>query len=249
MPTVDFSLICLEELPSTNSYLKELNRERTLKEGTVVRAVAQRAGRGQAGNHWEAEAGKNLTFSLLLYPPSLPVRRQFLLSQCLSLALIDFLREELEDVSIKWPNDIYCADKKICGVLIENEIEGNNIMSSVMGIGLNVNQTRFVSDAPNPVSMKQLTGKDYDPDHLLRKLLLHIAGSYRIMQTSPDAIHARYHQHLYHGEGFFPFWDKQGKFIARIVEVKPEGYLVLETEKAEVREYLFKEVSFSKPLT
>jgi len=244
MKTIKFPLITLEETPSTNSYLKEMHKKGLAQEGTVVRSITQTAGRGQIGNHWESESEKNLTFSVLLYPPSLSVRQQFLLSEMAALAVLKTLEKELSDVCIKWPNDIYYKDKKICGILIENEIEGALISSSIIGIGWNVNQLLFKSNAPNPVSMKQITGRQYDLDQLLDTFVSCFHDSYAMLQSDPFQIEKEYRQHLYHGEKYHSFWDKNGEFTARIVEIKSDGYLVLSTKESEIRSYLFKEVSF-----
>lgn len=249
MPTVDFPVIYLKETASTNSYLKELRKKEHVTEGTVVCTHEQTAGRGQMGNHWESEPGMNLTFSLILFPINLPVRKQFLLSEMVSLSILEILNEEQAGFSIKWPNDIYYGDRKICGILIENEIEGSHISSTIAGIGLNVNQTTFRSDAPNPVSLKQITGKEYDLPQLLKKLqdkLMHLYAGLGSLQGE-DRISKRYEEHLYHGQGIHPFWDENGKFMASIAGVRPEGYLVLKTEEGDIRQYLFKEVSFAPP--
>lgn len=247
MKTVERPQIKLEETASTNSWLKELNRRQRVEEGTIVRAISQTAGRGQAGNSWESESGRNLTFSILLRPQAFPVRQQFLLSEMVALAVQELLSEELPDITIKWPNDIYHADRKICGILIENEIEGDLIVSSVAGIGLNVNQTEFRSAAPNPVSMKQITGKEYDLDSLLENLADRLFEQYKLLQSQPGELSARYFSRLYRSNGFFSFWDQNGEFAAKITGVKPEGNLVLTTESGEERSYLFKEVSFFPP--
>ena len=234
--------ILLQETNSTNSYLKELNCTKQLKEGTVVQTLFQTAGRGQAGNYWESEQGKNLTFSLILYPAQIPVSNQFLLSQIVSLAIYDVLSEEASGISIKWPNDIYYKDSKICGILIEQEITGTEISSSIIGIGVNVNQMEFKSNAPNPISLQQITGKSYELFPLLERIIARILQLYE----HEEAFHiiSRYKKCLYHRDGFYSFRDKDGIFSATIIDVEDKGSLVLETSAGERRQYLFKEVSF-----
>ena len=164
-------IIRLEETTSTNSYLRQLLFKESLPEGSVVVAQTQTAGRGQIGNVWESETGKNLTFSIVLYPDCIPANRQFLISQITSLSVKETLEAYTNDVAVKWPNDIYWKDKKICGMLIENDLSGHNMYCSIIGIGINVNQAVFFSDAPNPVSLCQIIGKEIDKEELLDRFL------------------------------------------------------------------------------
>ena len=151
------TIIRFDSLESTNKYCEALVLSQ-VGDFTCYWALEQTAGIGQRGNHWHSSSGKNLTFSLVLHPIFLPADRQFKLTQALSLALVDFLSifNFQFSIQIKWPNDIYVGDKKICGVLIENRIHGRRIKDCIIGIGLNINQTTFRSDAPNPVSIKQI---------------------------------------------------------------------------------------------
>jgi BirA family biotin operon repressor/biotin-[acetyl-CoA-carboxylase] ligase len=167
MQTVTPNLIALDSVPSTSSYLATIAD--TLPDGTVVVTREQTAGRGQRGNSWEAEPGANLTFSLLLRPEGVKAVEQFAISEAVALGIVTALQAYMPgvDVRIKWPNDIYANGRKICGILIENAILGTEIRRSIAGIGINVNQTVWRSDAPNPVSMAQLTGKTFDLDTLL----------------------------------------------------------------------------------
>ena len=148
----------LAETDSTNTYLQQLDADRHLPEGYIVYTDAQRAGRGQRGNSWESQPGKNLTFSLLLRPEHIPANQQFLLSQAVSLAVTDVLNRYASGFSIKWPNDIYWEDKKIAGILIENVLSGSTFARSIVGIGLNI--TRSVSSAmpPTPCRCSRLQG-------------------------------------------------------------------------------------------
>ena len=138
--TFPVPLIHLEETDSTNKYLNELCNKQCVEELTTITADFQTSGRGQRGNSWESEAGQNLMFSFVLYPTFLKARRQFLLSQIISLAIKEELERYVSNISIKWPNDIYWKDKKICGMLIENDLTGVHISRSITGIGINVNQ-------------------------------------------------------------------------------------------------------------
>ena len=249
--TFPFPLVALEETDSTNRYLSQLcdDSREAVAELTTVTAEFQTAGKGQRGNSWEAEAGKNLLFSFVLYPSFLKARRQFILSQIVSLAIKEELSRYADDITIKWPNDIYWKEKKICGILIENDLTGSCIRRCISGIGINVNQDIFRSDAPNPVSLKQITGEEHDRREILARLLTRVEAYYRKIQ-SEDAeafiadINARYARSLFRRRGFHPYRDADGKFLARLLRVEPDGRFVLEDENGKEREYLFKEVQY-----
>ena len=218
---------------------------------TLVVAEAQTAGRGQTGNHWESEAGKNLTFSLLFHPDFVLASEQFILSQCIALsvwhALIDYVPAE-NALTIKWPNDIYVDDRKICGTLIECDLQGKHISNCIIGTGLNVNQTVFHSDAPNPVSLKQLTGKEHDREAILDSIVAHFQLLYEQVLGGHSAdIRKEYMQHLYRREGFHTYRDVRGEFLAEIADIEPTGHLLLRFENGNVCRYEFKEVQFLIP--
>lgn len=237
--------IHIDSTLSTNAYLKDLLKGEELPEGTIVVAREQLAGRGQAGNSWESEPGKNLTFSLLLYPDFLPIQDYFLLSEAVALGIKKALDSYLGFLSVKWPNDIYYRDKKLAGILIENEIQGRSIVRSVIGIGLNVNQEVFRSQALNPVSMKQITSTEYPLDRLLEDIVTSIHSCYNdLKEGNTKRITQNYHRSLYRRDGFYLYQDKAGEFLARIDSVDPSGYLHLITEDGKRRKYAFKEVSY-----
>lgn len=238
-------IIRLEETQSTNRYLRELmTRDNSLPEGSLVIADFQTAGKGQIGNSWESEAGKNLTFSLLLYPNFLPANRQFLISQITSLSVKDALDSYIDSVSVKWPNDIYWKDRKICGMLIENDLSGSYLYSSVIGIGLNVNQEVFRSNAPNPVSLRQITGKELDRDEILHRFLRIFFDYYCLLLQEKEAeVRTAYMAALYRNDGYYPYLDADGPFEARIYAIEPTGHLILERRDGERKRYAFKEVS------
>ena len=240
------NIIKVEEAGSTNTMLAALT---DAPHGTALSARSQTAGRGQRGNSWEAAPGKNLTFSLLLRPETIPAARQFEISEIVAIAIARVLRRRLDTdrVRIKWPNDIYYDDLKICGILIENTLCGNYIERSIAGIGINVNQERFLSDAPNPVSMLNIAGHEFDLDRLLDETVSAIVGDFDAYSASPDteALTSLYRSMLWRGDGFRPYRDNlAGEDIrARIVEVSPSGILTLETAAGELRSYAFKEVT------
>lgn len=238
-------IIRLPEACSTNASLRLLleKEPEKLPEGSVVLAEKQTAGRGQAGNVWESEPGKNLTFSVVLYPDGIPANRQFLISQIVALSVKETLDAYVEDIRVKWPNDIYWRDKKICGILIENDLAGNVMYCSLVGIGINLNQEVFHSDAPNPVSLCQLTGQTYDKELVLDRFLDRLYAYYLLLlQEKYAEIGMRYRRALYRGEGYFRYADAGGSFEACIREIETTGHLVLMLRDGSLRRYAFKEV-------
>lgn len=243
--TDTFPLIHIEETDSTNNYLIKLSDREPVAECTVVQADFQSAGKGQRGNSWEAERGKNLLFSFVLYPTFLEARRQFILSQVIALAVKEELEQYTGDISIKWPNDIYWREKKICGMLIENDLAGMHIGRCVTGIGLNINQERFASDAPNPVSLKQITGQETDRQTVLCGIMRRVQTYYAdIRQGNTEGIAGRYLNALFRREGMHRYRNADGEFLARIRDVEANGHFVLEDERGNIRRYVFKEVQY-----
>jgi len=227
---------------STNVLLWEMIREKSLPEGFVVQTDFQTAGKGQVGNSWESETGRNLLFSMVLYPQRVTVDNQFLLSQLVSLGIKEALDEYTAGITVKWPNDIYWNDKKLVGILIENSLQGTKIKSSVIGIGLNVNQKVFVSNAPNPVSLLRITGRRQNRKLLLAKIRQNIQKLYT--ELSVTKIRAEYAEALYRKDGFYAYRANDETFQAKIISVHPDGQLELETEAGERKGFYFKEVSF-----
>lgn len=238
-------LIHISETNSTNNCLQTVCAKEKVEEFTTVVADFQTSGRGQRGNSWESEPFKNLLFSFVLFPEFLEARRQFLISQIVSLAIKEELNTYTDDISIKWPNDIYWKEKKICGILIENDLMGRNINQSIAGIGININQEEFHSLAPNPVSLYQITGKQYDIFEVLKNIMLRIQSYYKLLQKDETApIVTQYEKSLFRKEGMHRYRDANGEFLARIVCVEPEGRLILEDKMQNQRGYMFKEVEY-----
>ncbi len=240
------NIILLNEVESTNNYANQLILSNAAEEGTVVLAQYQKKGKGQQGNSWESENGKNLLMSIILFPQFLNAGKQFLLSKLVSLAIVKFLQSETEEaVSIKWPNDIYSGEKKIAGILIENAVKGQNLYSSVVGVGLNLNQEFFFSDAPNPVSLKQITGIDYDSKEVADKIIHLISGWYeKLREQNFNEINNNYISQLYKF-GEWNIFSKQGKtFEAKIIGIGDFGQLILEDRGGKTSEFMFKEVEF-----
>ncbi len=226
----------MDETDSTNHWFREHGSEQDL----VVTTDYQTAGRGQGTNAWESERGKNLLFSILYHPQQIPANRQFVISMAISLAIADALGEQIGDVSIKWPNDIYWRNAKICGILIENRLQGQTIKDSIIGVGINVNQRVFHSDAPNPVSLWQIHGHETDRDGLLHDILERFSD----YMTRRTDVTKRYATMLYRRKGFHPYCDDGGTFMAALKGVEEDGHLLLTREDGLVGRYAFKEVQF-----
>ena len=248
---------------STNTLLKELLAKSEWPEGEeFLYAGYQTAGRGQTGNGWESEEGKNLLCSILVErqkTAAIKEENPFYLNVTVSVAVHRLLSQELmaksQQLTVKWPNDLYWQDKKMAGILIENAIIGNEVKYSIAGIGLNINQTEWKSDAPNPVSLKQITGKEYNIDEQMKSL----AHAIRAVLSEPEEeVWAYYKAHLYRKDGFWPFVERtvstqptmnadkltEGQFMARIADILPTGEIVLEDPEGIRKKYHFKEIRF-----
>jgi len=214
-------------------------------EGAVWAALFQTAGRGQQNNSWESEGGKNLTISVLLRPTWLPTEKQFYISKITSLGVYDFLKQHGIESTIKWPNDSYVNDKKIAGTLIENHLGGNALSLSILGIGLNVNQEIFKSNAPNPTSMILENGKTIELKTALLDLRSSIFKWYDCLKNGGfKEIDTNYIKNFYRFEEWHWF-EKQGKrFFGKITHVKPNGEIAIEDESGKQSTFAFKEVSF-----
>lgn len=238
-------IIHLQEVVSTNLSLRQRLDGRSLPEGSVLWADVQTAGRGQLGNSWESEAGKNLTFSTVLYPDGLPANRQFLIAQITALSVKETLELYTDEITIKWPNDIYWRDRKICGMLIENDLVGNTLYSSIQGIGINLNQEAFHSDAPNPVSLRQITGQTCSRREILHQFLSRFYAYYlQLLQEKEEEIRTLYQAALYRRDGFHRYADAIGPFDAAIESIETTGHLLLRLRDDSLRRYAFKEVVF-----
>lgn len=237
----------LEETDSTNSYVAR--NAAGLADMTMVYAGSQTAGRGQRGNSWESEPGCNLTLSLFHRPVSFPANRQFAISETVALAVVDMLAEHSVRAKVKWPNDIYVGDRKIAGILIEHALMGKGIMHTCSGIGLNVNQTVFRSDAPNPVSMAQLADGAFSLDEVRESLGRALERRLAAIGTEEERmkLHREYLGALWRADGRdYPFRDTRTgeEFMASVRDVEPAGYLILRDSDGRCRRYSFKEVAF-----
>lgn len=233
-----------DALASTNTQMASMAA--SLGHGDVVVCREQTAGRGQRGNSWEAEPGRNLTFSLLLRPQVIMAKDAFIMSMAVSVGITKVLRKMLgRAVSVKWPNDIYVDDRKLAGILIENSFSGQNIGHAIVGIGLNVNQRVFRSDAPNPVSMANLAGEEFDLDGVLASVVNGILDEFNACEKCGEyaELVKEYHSMLWRRKGVHSRHDclTGEQITAAISHVEPSGHLVLATNPE--RTYAFKEVS------
>ena len=238
-----------DSIGSTNTYLRELNGGDPAYDYEVAVASYQTAGRGQKGNTWESEAGKNLLFSILAHPSDIKVQEQFYISEAIALAVSDSVMAALgaefaDEVSVKWSNDVYWKDYKMAGILIENTLQGDRILDTVAGVGLDVNQEVFVSDAPNPISLKNITGREFDLEALLTDIVNRFIVYMELPAHKRSETDKLYRSRLYRREGYHKFIDEKGIFEARIEGIRPDGCLMLQTLDGEHRVYEFKQVQF-----
>lgn len=232
--TLSFGKVCiqLEEVDSTNQYATQLLQQQPAPiAGTIVTTNYQYNGKGQRGNGWHSEAGKNMTISLILYPKQLFAHQQFALSQTIALGIYQFICTLVTDatkVRIKWPNDIYYENKKLGGILIENTIHGQHLSSSIVGIGLNINQIHFPSTLPNPISLSQITDIQYTISDLRKKLCHYLEVAYlRLKPANLTVIRKDYERVLYQFGKHAHYKTLTGMVYAKITGVNKTGQLVL----------------------
>lgn len=248
---IGLTIVRLDSVDSTNNYAAKELLTKSLNEGTVFVAACQESGRGTGQASWESATGLNLTFSIVLYPKQVAISLQFFISMAISLGVADFLAKYIGGVSIKWPNDIYVDDKKIAGILIETAISGGKFSRAIVGIGLNVNQEKFISDAPNPVSLKNLTGETYELSLLLTDLSACLDSRYRILLSGDFAILDHDYDALLYLKGVWTNFrelnsvlrEENSIFEGKILGVEEDGRLKIETRTGEVRGFYFKEVA------
>ena len=257
----------IDQTDSTNSLMQRLLKGEEqeyaacLKEDIpLIYTTYQTAGRGQTGNGWESERGKNLLLSYLLREPEVNISEMFLLNVIAAVAahrtIAEWLSfEQRPMLSIKWPNDIYIGNRKIAGILVENSLSGTKIQHSIAGIGINVNQEQWVSGAPNPVSIKQLTGVKADIDAIVKRFKHKLETN---LSWNPVQLLNYYRVHQYRCNGYWPFVEREvstaptmnataeveGQFMAKIEGFLPTGELLLRDQQGNQRKYHFKQVRY-----
>lgn len=236
--------IKLKRVDSTNRYAQDLAKNGLLHEGAIINAIEQSSGKGQRGSKWQSMAGKNITLSLFLKPHFLQSKQQFLLSQCIALAVFDCINFYCKKgVFIKWPNDILINDKKAAGILIENTLKNDKIDYSIIGIGLNINQTEF-ENLPQATSLKLQTGKEFIIDDVLNNLCRQIEKRYLQLKKNSATIHENYLENLYQFKTLANYIYKGNKIKALIIDIESSGKLILEKENSEKLICDLKEVEF-----
>lgn len=241
------TILKLDRIDSTNTFLMSYLREKQLPEGFVVTAEEQYAGRGQREQEWVSEKGTNLTFSLLLQAKFLRISEQFYISKLIALALCELVQSyTTEKCRIKWPNDIYVGDRKIAGILIENVLSEHKIERSVVGIGLNVNQTVFPESIKDRVSsLFLLSGEALSKEKVLKKLCKLIEVYYLQLRAGKKAaIDKAYHEQLYRLNEWCDYENEEGIFSGRIEGVDTKGKLLLKRTSGAIVNYDLKEISF-----
>lgn len=220
------------DIPSTNTYL--LEHYRSLEEGTIIITANQTAGKGLGRAHWESEPGQNLTLSLLLRPPNLKASEQFFLNMATSLAIRAFIQfHTKKPTSVKWPNDIYAGNRKIAGILINNMLYGQHIEASIVGLGININQSQFFSKAPNPVSLSQINGISYDLNTMLEELRSGMETYYnRLYYRAFHELKEEYYQHMYRINEWHDFIIHKQRIRAMITGINEFGQLKLIDEQS-----------------
>lgn len=237
-------IIHLDETDSTNRYLRDYRCD-DVEEMVVATTDYQTAGRGQGIHTWESEPGKNLLFSVLIHPKGVAAAEQFILSEVGALVLKKVLDNYTDGITLKWPNDVYWHDRKLSGTLIETAVSAAGLKRCIYGVGLNVNQQVFHSDVPNPVSLWQILGRELDRERLLHELLNALQQFlWRLYHGERDAFREAYHQALYRREGYHPYSDVSGRFMAVIDHVEDDGHLILRDIQGRQRSYAFGELQF-----
>lgn len=243
---IEFTIGKYDRIDSTNKLMRSFCEAKKCEEGFIITTDYQSFGKGYGSNIWESEFGKNLLFSLCLSPDFLSAEKQFYLSMIICLSITSAINQEIkeENISIKWPNDIYYQSKKLGGILIENSISGRNISQSIIGIGLNVNQMEFNKDLPNPISLANITSQEINRDDFLEKILDNINSYYLKLRNSEFSnIKTEYLNLLYLRGIKAKYMSMQSEFLGEIVGVDEFGQLEIQTHN-EIKKFGFKEIEY-----
>lgn len=238
-------IIKLDAIDSTNSYLRNLYSNGRVKDFTVVMASKQKKGRGQMGTVWYSERGKNLLFSVFKDLSNVHLDNSFFISMIMSLSIVKALKEfNIPNIRVKWPNDILSDSDKICGILIENVIKNNELMSCLIGVGLNVNQTNF-KNVPRATSLKLTSGVTYDLDEMLHKIIQSFK-SYckRLDKNGYSNLKEEYESYLFRKNKPSTFKDVEGKMFTGYIEgVNKSGKLKVLIEDDIIKKFDLKEIT------
>ena len=237
-------IIKLNAIDSTNTYLKKISSSGVIKDYTIVTANYQTDGRGQMGSNWDSEMAKNLMCSVFKDCSNVSVKNQFYISMVTSLAIIKALQSfSVQKLRIKWPNDILSENKKICGILIENVIKYNKLEASIIGIGLNVNQTEF-KNLPNASSLKIITGTVFNTDELLQLMIQNLKHYFAILEEGHLTIlKSDYENLLFRKNKPSSFKKRQGTIFAGFIKgINEIGQLQIIVEDDILKEFDLKEI-------
>ena len=246
MALIGRNIIHFNPLPSTNVYALDLLTKSKPLEGTVISTDNQLSGKGQLNNKWESEANKNISLSVILYPDFLPIRNQFALNQFVSLAVWQTISHFIsEHVSIKWPNDIYIGSNKVAGILIQNQIQGKSILSAVIGIGINVNQRSFLSNAPNPISIINVLKHKTNLENLRSVLFEQLNIYYRLLKNgSYGELNSQYQENLYLKEILSNFRGQSENIFQGTIKGVDESGRLQVLKGNQLQFFLNKEIEF-----
>jgi len=250
---MQFNIINIQKVESTNSYAQLQIENNFLHEGDVIFTMYQNNGKGQGENSWESEQGSNLLISIVLEPTMIYASQQFVLTQLVSLALVDLINKylsvtsNLHDVKVKWPNDIYVGDNKIAGILFQNFIKGNKIEHSIVGIGINVNQKEFFSSAPNPISIIHFVNEATNVNQLLNELLTNVGANYEkyTFESSFAELKIKYLKKMYNYNIWVNYSANDSTFKGKIIDVDEYGRLVVKLKNGSKRLFMYKEIKFN----
>ena len=240
-------IIKFNTINSTNSFLKELASYTPVDNFTVVITKEQTSGRGQMNTTWQSETGKNLIVSILIKHPDLLITNQKYLNYAISVAVHEAIKNyNLPKLRVKWPNDILSESDKIGGILIENSLQRNKIQSSIVGIGLNINQERYPDELPNASSIKIKTNKNLKIDDVLNIILRKIKLNIKLLENNAfETLETKYLSVLYKKNIPSMFKTPQNDFfMGKIIGVSTTGKLQIELENETIQEFGLKEVSF-----
>jgi BirA family biotin operon repressor/biotin-[acetyl-CoA-carboxylase] ligase len=235
------NIIHLDSVGSTNDFLKELNRTKLTDDWTCVYADFQHKGKGQRGNEWTSKRGENLLCSILHKSKKMDTQSAFLISEWVALSIRNVLCDlGLQNVKIKWPNDILVNGKKVCGILIENTIAGNRISESIIGIGLNVNSSALNMSS---TSLKIELGREYQIEITLQKILQELKNNEDLVQFRPEVLQKAYLRNLYGFQESVMLENKEGVWLGEVMGVLPSGIIQIKSNES-LREFNFKEIKW-----
>ncbi|MEE9348423.1 MAG: biotin--[acetyl-CoA-carboxylase] ligase [Flavobacteriaceae bacterium] len=236
----------LNAIDSTNDYLKQLALKIPVEDYSIVKANYQKNGKGQLGNTWHSKKDKNLLFSVLVRFSDFKISEKAYLNFAISKAIYEVLNQYLDDVKIKWPNDIMSRNKKVCGILIENSVKNGRITQSIVGVGLNVNQVKFPDNLPNATSLKIILNRDFDINDLLTEIVISIKKNMNLIHEKAfDKIKTAYKAVLFRIEKPAMYKTLNGHlFMGKLRTVTDEGLLQIELEDETIKEFSVKEIVF-----